>query len=87
MKQNIRNERQQKGGKNKDKSQSFHLQNDEFDPYFIIVLNQLWRLSKNQIKDELLTKQNKKTKNKKMLQGQKMLQEYSRNDLNDEQGW
>ena len=41
MKQNIRNERHQKGGKKKDKSESFHLQNDEFDPYAIVVLNQL----------------------------------------------
>ena len=41
MKQNIRNERQQKGGKQKEKFEYFHLQNDEFDPYAIVVLNQL----------------------------------------------
>ena len=42
MKQNIRNERQRKGGKQKEQFEYFHLQNDEFDPYAIVVLNQLW---------------------------------------------
>ena len=41
MKQNIK---QEKGGKQKEQIESFRLQNDEFDPYAIVVLNQLWIL-------------------------------------------
>ena len=41
MKQNIRNETQEKGGKQKEQFEYLHLQNDEFDPYAIVVLNQL----------------------------------------------
>ena len=35
--------RQQEEGKQKEKFEYFHLQNDEFDPYAIVVLNQLWK--------------------------------------------
>ena len=31
----------QEGGRQKEDFEHFHLQNDEFDPYAIIVLNQL----------------------------------------------
>ena len=37
----MKNEREQKGGKQKEQFKYFHLQNDEFDPYAIVVLNQL----------------------------------------------
>ena len=33
--------RQQEEGRQKEKYEYFHLQNDEFDPYAIVVLNQL----------------------------------------------
>ena len=36
MKQNMKNEREQKGGKQKEQFKYFHLQNDEFDPYAIV---------------------------------------------------
>ena len=32
---------EQKGGRQKEQFEHFNLKNDEFDPYFIIVLNQL----------------------------------------------
>ena len=46
MKQNTKNEREQKGGKQKggkpkEQFEYVQLQNDEFDPYAIVVLNQL----------------------------------------------
>ena len=36
------NKKQEKGGEQKEQIESFRLQNDEFDPYAIVVLNQLW---------------------------------------------
>ena len=41
MKQNILNEREQKGGKQKEQFEYFHLQNDEFDPDAIVVLSRI----------------------------------------------
>ena len=41
MKQNMRNKTGQEGGRQKEHFEHFHLQNDEFDPYAIVVLSQL----------------------------------------------
>ena len=41
MKLNIKNAREQERGRQKGKFEHFNLQNDEFDPYAIVVLNQL----------------------------------------------
>ena len=46
MKQNMRIKTVQEGGRQKEHFEHFHLQNDEFDPYAIVVLSQLWRSAK-----------------------------------------
>ena len=39
--ENLRNKSHKEGGRQKEEKEDFRLQNDEFDPYAIVVLNQL----------------------------------------------
>ena len=63
--ENLRNKTHKEEVRQKEENEDFRLQNDEFDPYAIVVLNQLWqwtRVRSSGMKIEIKTE--KKTKPK-----------------------
>ena len=49
MKQNQSKKNSQVEGSQKEDFEGFHLEYDEFDPYAIVILSQLWRILEKRI--------------------------------------